>query len=236
MSESHIKSFKSSCVPHHNTITATGESHFCRVSDALAEFVDNSIQACQPNEGPRNIGISFFLRKTRGKYDEVGMSKFGVGARQAGFYLGDRLRVITRASNTPGDILETILDKEEFERRFGLKEDVYTVEIKGRPAGDTDAAKFLIPVDESKVAPMQELISKYEEINKEFTMIIIRLKEDIVAELTHIDRENVIRARYNNVSMELAEIYHFYLHPEHRPLEIVKLPKFKDSAGLVVSK
>jgi Histidine kinase-, DNA gyrase B-, and HSP90-like ATPase len=272
MADLAIQTVDVSCVPHHNTITASGKSHFSRVSDALAEFIDNSIQACRQNKVLRDIGIVFFLRanlpsfvciadngsgmnqkeleefatysldrKTRGLIDErdpSGISKFGVGAKQAGFYLGDRMRVITKSSTTE-NVMELVLDEHEFKERYeSNKEDAFKAQIKIRPAGDKAAAAGLVPEEEKNIASMQEFIKKHEERNvdpqcSQFTVIIIRLREEIATQLMHRDREVFVRARYNNIPAEIAEIYHFHMHPEHQPSEIVKLPKFKESAGLI---
>ena len=116
--------------PHHKTLTEAGNSHFHRVVDALAEFVDNSIQASD-NEKQRHVHVSFFLnnldgfltisdngvgmtsdtikqfatyaldRETRSMQStgRAGIGRFGVGAKQAGFYLGNRIRVITKCKD-----------------------------------------------------------------------------------------------------------------------------------------
>ena len=46
--------------PHYKTL-CDKKSHFCRISDSLAEFVDNSIQACRSyKEKNININCIFF--------------------------------------------------------------------------------------------------------------------------------------------------------------------------------
>jgi len=49
--------------PHYKTI-CDKKSHFSRISDALAEFVDNSVQACRDNIEKR-INISFVTTKSK---------------------------------------------------------------------------------------------------------------------------------------------------------------------------
>ncbi|CAN0202757.1 unnamed protein product, partial [Discosporangium mesarthrocarpum] len=147
---------KISYQPHFNTLTKTGEAHFSKLSHALAEFIDNSIQArndlsVEIELEPRGKGTSqlvisdngvgmdavrlkefatYFLtqrargnvprdedleaelgtlpgrRRAKGKAGGRGsgsrgvrqrwgtfLSKFGVGALQAGFYVGSQLKV-----------------------------------------------------------------------------------------------------------------------------------------------
>lgn len=49
--------------PHYKTI-CDKKSHFSRASDALAEFVDNSIQACR-DSSERKVSIHCFLSKNK---------------------------------------------------------------------------------------------------------------------------------------------------------------------------
>ena len=50
--------------PHYKTL-CDKKSHFSRVSDALAEFVDNSIQACQ-DCSEKIIDINCYFSKNKG--------------------------------------------------------------------------------------------------------------------------------------------------------------------------
>jgi hypothetical protein len=242
-------------VPHHNTLTASGRSHFSRIADGLAEFIDNSIQACSSEVSPlQKIDIRFFFvgdsgyavvsdsgkgmnldnlkafatysldQETRGFRAQGGehtfISKFGVGAKQAGFFLGDRIRVITQAaeSSTGGssDVMELILDRAEFEARFQAGEEVFKGSIKIRNKSDVSTT----PEDELAVIPLMQMLREHEAANSSFTIVVMRLHADMVARLRN-------KEHYKTVADELAEIYHFHLHPEHTPNEIVQLPKFK---------
>ena len=58
------------------------------------------------------------------------ISRFGVGAKQAGFFLGDRLHVTTR-SDTCSEILELVLDENELHERFQRNEEVCFAYISG---------------------------------------------------------------------------------------------------------
>ena len=76
------KSTKIAFIPHHNALTET-EQFFSKTSHALAEFIDNSIQATNEARN-RKIDISFFLsdpadysKETKENYCII--SDFGCG-------------------------------------------------------------------------------------------------------------------------------------------------------------
>ncbi|CAM9669020.1 unnamed protein product, partial [Ectocarpus sp. 12 AP-2014] len=54
--------------PHFNTITKTGEAHFSKISHAVAELIDNSIQATTDNTGPRTVEIEVDLGSRGGSF------------------------------------------------------------------------------------------------------------------------------------------------------------------------
>jgi hypothetical protein len=255
---SEIEEISISFPPHHNTLTSSGKSHFSRIADGLAEFVDNSIQACEKESTARNIEVSFFLnsyqdRKTgyiaisdngSGMTEEAikefatfsldkvtkgftkddirqsSIGKFGVGAKQAGFYFGDRVRVVTKCNDNP-KVMEFTLDRDEFQRKSNNKTDVYSGFIKVRSVGD----RSTVPGDEEMVGVLQEALIEHEEKYENFTIIVIKMHPEMV-------RRMIDGNRYENLPQELAEIYHFHLHPEHLPKEITKT--FKDVTGRLV--
>lgn len=195
--------------PHYKTLTATGKSHFSSmiylfiisvnlyslsqyfssiragISDALAEFIDNSLQAMDPfvdsstsstpspvrgvtsssskaasahvgnTSAPpitslfiRSIAIKVFFdptnyiviadngegmnakklqefatfaldqesRNTSGMSGADFISKFGVGAKQAGFFLGSQITIFTKKQDGKG-VLEFTLDENRLEER-----------------------------------------------------------------------------------------------------------------------
>uniref|UniRef100_A0A8D0A8U5 Structural maintenance of chromosomes flexible hinge domain containing 1 n=1 Tax=Sander lucioperca TaxID=283035 RepID=A0A8D0A8U5_SANLU len=59
------------------------------------------------------------------------ISYFGVGGKQAAFYIGDSTRMITKPVGSP-DVHELVLSKEDFERKEKNKEDIYSGTIKNR--------------------------------------------------------------------------------------------------------
>ena len=127
------------------------------VSDALAEFIDNSIQYTR-HEKDRQITISVALLSQAVGYiiisdngdgmgitelthfatfsldqdakgnkpntaDQSMISKYGVGAKQGGFFLGSKLHIITTKSKKRG-VLEMEMDEEVFDERYNNHEDV----------------------------------------------------------------------------------------------------------------
>jgi hypothetical protein len=72
---------------------------FARYSDAK-EYSSNS------QENPTNI------------------SMFGVGSKEAGFYLGERLHVVTNSSQLNDKYLELVLDENEMEQKYRNEENV----------------------------------------------------------------------------------------------------------------
>jgi hypothetical protein len=243
-----VKKTPINIIPHPNFVSTIG---FSRVSDAVAEFVDNSIQACREVDHRREISISFVFvgdtggfvvvsdngygmdeaclneyatyaldQETRGLQGKINdpsyISKFGVGAKQAGFYLGSRIRVVTKSADSD-KVRELVLDNVELKRRFTAGEVVYTAEILTRDVGRAD---LTIPKDESTVPKLVEILHEHETSQEQFTSTIISLHAEMVKELK-------LNEHYKDVADELAEIYHFHSHPEHLPHRIVEMEKFK---------
>eukprot|EP00968_Pinguiococcus_pyrenoidosus_P011942 scaffold1006_cov270-Pinguiococcus_pyrenoidosus.AAC.8 len=133
-----LEESKIDATPHANTMTEAGDAVFGEISHAVAELVDNSIEAMQigqPGLFHRGIGQVEIILSLAGdqKYlavvdngcgmnrevlEEFGryaynkkargwaaqdvdgrhgsdISRYGVGAKSAGFYLGERILVMT---------------------------------------------------------------------------------------------------------------------------------------------
>eukprot|EP00605_Chrysophyceae_sp_TOSAG23-4_P001164 GSChrysophyteH1.ASY1.ANO1.1272.1 assembled CDS len=166
-------------------------------------------------------------QKTRNLTDAPFIGKFGVGAKQSGFFLGDRIRVISRKNSGP--IHEVILDESEFEERHASNRKVYETVIHTRSAHSKSQMKQFTPGDEKEEEKMQDFIEKHEcESDSEdafahkdhFTIIIIKLKREVVQGLC-------VLGRYREVPCELAQVYHFHLHPKNLPQRIIDSDKFK---------
>ncbi|CAL8293613.1 unnamed protein product [Lota lota] len=124
------------------------------------------------------------------------ISCFGVGGKQAVFYIGNSTRMITRPTGFP-DVHELIVSKEDFERKEKNKEDIYSGVIHNRKVGDSSHIR-----KESEFF-LQDLIA--EETEKEsFTAVVI----------TGIPPEHTtfLKNDFNSWTRELAHIYHYYIH------------------------
>eukprot|EP01038_Epipyxis_sp_PR26KG_P014495 gene14495-19457_t len=258
--------------PHFHTITEGGKSHFLRIADAVAEFVDNSIQACKkvhvelPSMVPK-IDISFHLnlrkssdipnvlaimdngcgmnsegikdfatfsldQATRNNSAEEGdttfISKFGVGAKQAGFFLGHSIKIITKV-NSSGRVSCFTMDTHSFEQKYAEnvrnnsnQNSLYQSEIIKKPL---NAIMELLDEDENSMGKLCEQISKHVKDNINFTIILVRLSPLTIDKLVTIEK-------WNSLRQDIASIYHFHLHPEDKDLtkgEKIQRPRKLDN-------
>ena len=62
-----MEAIEISTKPHHNALTEASRSHFPSIHDALAELIDNSIQACEGNiaDAGRRVHIGCFLSEEK---------------------------------------------------------------------------------------------------------------------------------------------------------------------------
>ncbi|KAK2886592.1 hypothetical protein Q8A73_020538 [Channa argus] len=124
------------------------------------------------------------------------ISYFGVGGKQAVFYIGTSVRMISKPLGSP-DVHELVLSKEEFEKKEKNKEDIYSGTIKNRKPGDASL------VNTAKERFLLDLIA--EESGKEsFTAVVI----------TGILPEHItyLKDSFKEWTRELAHIYHYYIH------------------------
>ena len=256
--------------PHYRTITESGKSHFSRISDALAEFIDNSMEACKINKNNDwKIGIHFDIsrendygycvisdngggmtleklrqfavysldqetKRMASSSQEEGkfISMYGVGAKEAGFYLGQRLRIVTRAAKT-NEVMELVLDKEVFEAKFQRNENVFESEIITRGIGGSNITinmsteeKFLY--NSSDV--LSGILNAIEEEYEHFTYIILKLSRNIIESIIDTNKtteDGIVVYKYNDIADELGDTYHFHLHPDHTPNNILQRAQFK---------
>ena len=144
------------------------------------------------------------------------ISKFGVGAKEAGFFLGDRLRVITRVAG--GCLLELSMDEKEYAARFERNENVYSGQIHREKDVQQLMRSGLVSADELRVGELAEVVDRCAQASPQFTAIVIRLRPDVASKFDQ---------RYELIFSELSWIHHFYLHPEHSPNVILNDPKFQ---------
>uniref|UniRef100_A0A8C2FFZ1 Structural maintenance of chromosomes flexible hinge domain containing 1 n=1 Tax=Cyprinus carpio TaxID=7962 RepID=A0A8C2FFZ1_CYPCA len=157
--------------------------------------------------------LSKFIRENGMKSEETGyvrpdpvprslnsdISYFGVGGKQAVFYIGQSVRMISKPAGSP-DVHEFVMSKEDFERKEMNKEAIYTGFIRNRKPGDC-----------SHVTASEEQFLRsimMEEREKEsFTAVII----------TGVQQEHVtyLKQNLNLWTRELAHTYHYYIHGVH---------------------
>jgi structural maintenance of chromosomes flexible hinge domain-containing protein 1 len=211
-------------------------------SQALAEFIDNSLQAT--NEEPsRKIDIILATERssskgesckyivvldngcgmdlkelqefatysldqvTKGKELKSGksmISKFGVGAKNAGFYLGEKLCVITKKKQST-KVLELVLDKKGMDEKYreGRADEVFRATVPVRLAGAKSGILEDCSLPDSVTREIRTM-----ETGSCFTAIIIKLKPR---------HQLQICQELQITKQELANIYHFYLNPNDLP-------------------
>ncbi|CAM1306290.1 TMPRSS15 (predicted), partial [Pycnogonum litorale] len=123
------------------------------------------------------------------------ISYFGVGGKQAIFFIGNSTRMITKPSNTK-DVHELCISKKEFEKREKNKQSIYKGFIHNRKPGDFH---HVLSEDEH----LREIIM--DEVNKDsFTCVVIN---GISPEHVQFSKQN-----YKIWCQQLAHIYHYYIH------------------------
>ncbi|XP_030635022.1 structural maintenance of chromosomes flexible hinge domain-containing protein 1 [Chanos chanos] len=124
------------------------------------------------------------------------ISYFGVGGKQAVFYIGQSVRMISKPAGSP-DVHEFVMSKEDFERKEKNKEEIYSGVILNRNPG------VWSHVNSAEEPFLQSLIQ--EEVGKEsFTAVVI----------TGIQPEHItyLKQHFSMWTRELAHIYHYYVH------------------------
>uniref|UniRef100_A0A8C9QY59 Structural maintenance of chromosomes flexible hinge domain containing 1 n=1 Tax=Scleropages formosus TaxID=113540 RepID=A0A8C9QY59_SCLFO len=127
------------------------------------------------------------------------ISYFGVGGKQAVFFIGQSVRMITKPASSP-DVHELVLSKEEFERKEKNKEDIYCGFIRNRQPGDSSH----ISMEEERFLHgfiREELLKEH------FTAVVV----------TGVQQEHIafLRSDFYTWTRELAHVYHYYIHGAH---------------------
>ncbi|KAM8966908.1 structural maintenance of chromosomes flexible hinge domain-containing protein 1 [Pelodytes ibericus] len=164
--------------------------------------------------------LSKFTRSVDALRDEVGyvrpgavprslnsdISYFGVGGKQAVFFVGQSARIITKTSDSK-DVHEFVLSKEDFEKREKNKESIYSGFIRNRKPSDsshvTEDERFL-----------HNLILE-EEGKDSFTAVIVTGVQPV-----HVQ---YLKNYYHLWTRQLTHIYHYYIHgPKGHELTVAK--------------
>ncbi|XP_041101320.1 structural maintenance of chromosomes flexible hinge domain-containing protein 1 [Polyodon spathula] len=124
------------------------------------------------------------------------ISYFGVGGKQAVFYIGQATRMISKPASSV-DAHELLLSKEDFEKKEKNKEAIYSGFIRNRKPGDSSH----ITSDDERF--LHSLVK--EEKNKEsFTAVVITG--------IHTDHMQYLKNNFHLWTRELAHVYHYYIH------------------------
>eukprot|EP00117_Sycon_ciliatum_P030786 scpid4423/ scgid5538/ Structural maintenance of chromosomes flexible hinge domain-containing protein 1 len=125
------------------------------------------------------------------------ISYFGVGGKQAIFFIGSAVRMITREIGSD-DVHELFLSKDGFDQKARERQPVYTGEILNRPPGDHHHVTASAPADH-----LTEFIES-EPARDNFTAVVI----------TGVSPGHVqyLRYHFKHWCRQLAHIYHYYLH------------------------
>uniref|UniRef100_A0A8U7ME37 Structural maintenance of chromosomes flexible hinge domain-containing protein 1 n=1 Tax=Corvus moneduloides TaxID=1196302 RepID=A0A8U7ME37_CORMO len=124
------------------------------------------------------------------------ISYFGVGGKQAVFFVGQSARMISKPAASQ-DVHELVLSKEDFEKKEKNKEAIYTGFIQNRKPSDSTH----ITSDDERF--LHNLIS--EERDKEsFTAVVITGVQP--------DHMQYLKNYFHLWTRQLAHIYHYYIH------------------------
>ncbi|XP_053383340.1 structural maintenance of chromosomes flexible hinge domain-containing protein 1-like isoform X2 [Mercenaria mercenaria] len=152
-------------------------------------------------------------RKTKGNLDETeeeesfvdqdlpkslnsDISYFGVGGKQAIFFIGTSTRMISKPLGSQ-DVHELIISKEEFEKKERNNEEIYSGFIRKRKLGD---ASHISTEDEV----LRRMVEEEEKDRENFTVVVIQgISKD------HLQ---YLKDRMPEWTRQLAHIYHYYLH------------------------
>ncbi|KAK7881734.1 hypothetical protein WMY93_030143 [Mugilogobius chulae] len=124
------------------------------------------------------------------------ISYFGVGGKQAAFYIGTTTRVITKSSCSP-DVHELILSKTLFEKNEKNKEDTYSTHIFNRKPCESSH------ITKAEDRFLSDLIAEESNLQS-FTAVVI----------TDVRQEHIafLKEDFNVWTRQLAHIYHYYIH------------------------
>ncbi|NP_001245095.1 structural maintenance of chromosomes flexible hinge domain-containing protein 1 isoform X1 [Macaca thibetana thibetana] len=124
------------------------------------------------------------------------ISYFGVGGKQAVFFVGQSARMISKPADSQ-DVHELVLSKEDFEKKEKNKEAIYSGYIRNRKPSDS----VHITNDDERF--LHNLIIEEKEKDS-FTAVVI----------TGVQPEHIqyLKNYFHLWTRQLAHIYHYYIH------------------------
>ena len=167
---------------------------------------DGLAASASPHGSPEVVPAASALAAARHLTGDL--SFFGVGSKNAAFYLGRSVRVTTRSPND-GVVRELALDAAELEARYAAGGDVYSADLASRDAGDATAAAAALPPGaalEPAFAGLEASWLATEGAAPHWTRVTVaRLKPDVLAALA-ADKG------CRQLARTLAHLYHYYVH------------------------
>ncbi|XP_030337144.1 structural maintenance of chromosomes flexible hinge domain-containing protein 1 isoform X2 [Strigops habroptila] len=124
------------------------------------------------------------------------ISYFGVGGKQAVFFVGQSARMISKPAESQ-DVHELVLSKEDFEKKEKNKEAIYSGYIRNRKPSDSTH----ITSDDERF--LHSLISE-ERDRESFTAVVITGVQP--------DHMQYLKNYFHLWTRQLAHIYHYYIH------------------------
>lgn len=128
-------------------------------------------------------------------------------------------------------ILELLIDVKDFEVRYQRNEKVFVDQVKIRDVSTildsiSDETLFL---PENPPPGLFEVLSEHIVENHQFTAAVIKINKETYSRFrpNEYKGSDVIVAKVRELILELAEIYHFHLHPEHKPNQLMNNKKFQ---------
>ncbi|KAH9491932.1 Structural maintenance of chromosomes flexible hinge domain-containing protein 1 [Bulinus truncatus] len=165
-------------------------SKFTRQEKRLGRGADSEVAATKVLDNSLSLAGTWAP-----KFMNSDISYFGVGGKQAVFFIGTSTRMISKPKDST-DVHELIISKEEFEKREKNNQSIYTGYIRNRKPGDSS---HINPEDENLIKMISE-----EPERSSFTAVIIQ----------GVNTQHVayLKQNFKMWTRQLAHIYHFYLH------------------------
>ncbi|XP_071103421.1 structural maintenance of chromosomes flexible hinge domain-containing protein 1-like isoform X1 [Haliotis cracherodii] len=161
----------------------------------LSKFIRKEKGRGPGSEARDSNNLSFVGEENVPRYMNSDISYFGVGGKQAIFYIGSSTRMISKPKDSR-DVHELTISKEEFEKKEKNNEAIYSGFIRNRK-----------PCDNSHIPAEDEIIRRLvlEENKREsFTAVVIQLINP-----SHIP---YLKHKMKEWTRQLSHIYHYYLH------------------------
>lgn len=153
------------------------------------------------------------------RYVNSAISKYGVGAKQAGFFLADRVGIFTRSELDQGkQYSEFVMSKkrmDELEDK-GQSSDTYkgkvihhpTLEFE-RQAGITSVFGDELELEESSCSVIENIFNRIAREHRHWTILVLSDVHDYIMKALQEDESHALKSA---IVPTIAQTYHFYVH------------------------